>query len=220
MLVLLPRTSLPFWSQPSSAAGGVSMEGSWCYVHYPHVEDLPEVLGEFMSDSPHVGTAPLLSHWLQFSQGDECLHALPGVTSPDIHRLRCHIPSNTPHKGRVEGGLLPSFLASGNVTASLRSSAPIQACTFPVWRQKKGPQGCLFQSTPAGRTGHRKAVLRTVADSGNDSTDFVPKVRRDQAQTFSTDICAFKCEHTHTFKYIQANKINIPQPLLILVKWN
>lgn len=116
-------------------------------VHYPYTENLPEVLGGFMSDSLHVGTAPLLSHWLQFSQGDECLHELPGVTSPDIHRLRCHIPSNTPHKGRVEGGLLSSFLASGNVTASLRSCALIQACTFHVWRQKKGSQEWLFQST-------------------------------------------------------------------------
>lgn len=32
MLVLLSRTSLPFWSQPSSAAGRVSMDKSWCYA--------------------------------------------------------------------------------------------------------------------------------------------------------------------------------------------
>lgn len=34
-------------------------------MHYPHIEDLPEVLGGLVSDSPHVGAAPLLSRWLQ-----------------------------------------------------------------------------------------------------------------------------------------------------------
>lgn len=34
-------------------------------MHYPHFEDLPGVLGGLVSDSPRVGAAPLLSHWLQ-----------------------------------------------------------------------------------------------------------------------------------------------------------
>lgn len=146
-------------------------------VHYPHTENLPEVLGGFMSDSLHVGTAPLLSHWLQFSQGDECLHELPGVTSPDIHRLRCHIPSNTPpqrQSGRRFAFIFPGIWKCNSFSSILCSHSGLY---LPCVEAEKRISRVALPVDLGRKNRSQKGCFEDCADSGNNSIDFMPKVR-------------------------------------------
>lgn len=88
-----------------------------------------------------------------------------------------------------------------------RNSCSLIICShsgsyLPCVKAEKRTSRVALPVDPSRKNRSQKGLWQTQVATQLTSC---PKERRDQAQTFPTDIHAFKCEHMHTFKCMQAN---------------